>query len=429
MQFSRNAILILLAMLVGAIAQAGAADSGGVNAPEHLDKPYLILISIDGLGAGGRARADTPALDRIAESGVTATSMQPVWPSLTFPNHYSIATGLYPHEHGLVGNNFPSADRADWYSLRNRDAVQNGKWYGGEPVWVSAEKAGMVAAAYFFVGTEAPIQGIRPTYSYLFDADVPPMTRVNQVLEWLALPGEKRPHVITLYFEHVDIASHEYGPEAPQTSAVVSRVDGYVGHLLDGIDELPFRDDVYVFVVSDHGQSAWLDPDDAYVLSEHVDIRDAAVVQGGNYVMLYYDQPDSAHVESMIETINATWQHGKAYARAETPERWRISDDGRYGDVFIQADAGHAVITEADRKRWLSGGAHGWPPEAAGMGATFIAAGPRLPAGKEVGEISVVDVYPLMLEILGLPLPDGYVVRESPLNTILGTRGATVAAP
>lgn len=419
MPYARNPLYILLALCLFAPVAGIAGGSGGVNAPEHLDKPYLILISIDGLGAGGRARTRTPAMDRLAASGVTAASMQPVWPSLTFPNHYSIATGLYPREHGLVGNNFPSEDRGDWYSLGNRAAVQDGKWYAGEPIWVSAEKAGMVAAAYFFVGTEAPIQGIRPTYSYLFNSQVPALTRVNQALEWLALPDEQRPHLVTLYFEYVDDASHKYGPAASETSVVVSRVDGYIRRLLNGIDALPFRDDVYVIIVSDHGQSAWLAPDEAYVLSEHVDIRDAGVVEGGNYVMLYYDRPDDEHIRSMVETINGTWEHGKAYVRGDTPEHWRIADDGRYADVLIQADDGHAVVTEEERKRWLSGGAHGWPPEAAGMGATFIASGPRLPEGRVLGEISVVDVYPLMLDILGLPLPAGYVVRESELNGIL----------
>ncbi len=415
--------LRILAVAVTALlilpAAAAATGSGGTNAPEHLDKPYLVLISIDGLGATARTRSRTPALDRLAASGITASSMQPVWPSLTFPNHYSIATGLYPHEHGLVGNNFPSSGRDDWYTLANRAAVQNGDWYSGEPIWVSAEKAGMVAASYFFVGTEAPVKGIRPTYSYLFDDSVPGMTRVKQVLDWLAMPPEQRPHMLTLYFEFVDDASHQYGPAARQTSAVVSRVDRYIGRLLDGIDKLPIRDDVYVIVVSDHGQSAWLAPDEAFVLDEHVDIRDAGVVQGGNYVMLYYDDPDPDCIASMIETINARWEHGRAYARTDTPDHWRIADDDRYADVFIQADDGHAVVTAQEGKRWLSGGAHGWPPEAAGMGATFIASGPRLPAGRQLGEISVVDVYPLMLEILGLPTPAGYVVRESELNGIL----------
>ena len=269
------------------------------------------------------------------------------------------------------------------------------------------------------MGTEAPIQGIRPTYSYLFDAEVPPGERVSQLLEWLALPEDRRPHMLTLYFEHVDDASHRYGPDAPETAAVIEKIDGHIGDLLDGIEALPFRDEIYIIVVSDHGQAAYSDPESGYVLSEHVDIRDAGVVEGGNYVMLYYDSPDADHIAAMVETINRTWSGGEAFVRGATPEHWRVTDDERYPDVFIQADIGEAVMTDARRKQWLNGGAHGWPPESAPMGATFIAAGPRLPEGREIGEIHVTDVYPLMLDILGLRPPAGYEARPSELSGIL----------
>jgi predicted AlkP superfamily pyrophosphatase or phosphodiesterase len=413
--------LFLATVLAAAAAAAAAPGSGGMNAPAHRDKPYLVLISIDGFGWDARGRAHTPALDRLAERGVVARSMRPAWPSLTFPNHYAIATGLYPAEHGIVGNNFPNDGRDDWYSLADRAAVENPEWYQGEPIWVSAEKAGMVSASYFFVGTEAAVQGIRPTHSYLFDEKVPAAARVEQVVDWLQLPGEERPHLITLYFEHVDHASHRYGPDAPETIAAIEKVDSHIGDLMDGIAQTAIRDEVYVIVVSDHGQARYVAPDDGYVLAEHVDIGEAGVVEGGNYVMLYYDTPDAAHIEQMVATINQTWGDGKAFVRGDTPAHWRVTHDDRYPDVFIQADIGHAVMTDAQQKRRLNSGAHGWPPESAPMGATFIAAGPDLPAGQELGEISVVDVYPLMLDILDLPRPPGYVVNDSELVGILAT--------
>jgi predicted AlkP superfamily pyrophosphatase or phosphodiesterase len=421
-------ILTLAVLFMAAAAMASESGSGGTNAPEQIEKPYLILISIDGFGWDARGRAATPALDSLAERGVVARTMRPAWPSLTFPNHYAIATGLYPAEHGIVGNNFPNDSRDDWYSLSDRGAVENPDWYSGEPIWVSAEKAGMVAAAYFFVGTEAAVQGIRPTHSYLFDENVPAAERVDQVLRWLELPAVVRPHMITLYFEHVDIASHRYGPDAPETATVIEEIDAQIGNLLEGIDRLAIREDVYVIVVSDHGQARYVAPEDGYVLAEHVDIRDAGVVEGGNYVMLYYDSPDAEHLEELVASINRTWRHGKAYLRGNTPAHWRVGDDDRYPDVFVQADIGHAVMTEASRKSRLTAGAHGWPPQSAPMGATFIAAGPGLPAGRQLGEISVVDVYPLMLDILDLKPPPGYVVNGSELVGLLETAGNPAAA-
>ena len=415
----RTLITLILLLPLTAVPVSLAAGSDGRNAPEHFDKPYLILISIDGFGWDARSRADTPALDLLADTGVVARSMQPAWPSLTFPNHYAIATVLYPAEHGIVGNKFPNGARDAWYALYDREAVQNPDWYEGEPIWVVAEKAGMVAAAYFFVGTEAPVQGLRPTYSYLYDENVDGMTRVGQVLDWLALPDAERPHLVTLYFEDVDVTSHRHGPAAPETAAAIERVDGYIAALLAGLDALSFRDDVHIVVVSDHGQSEYTALDEAYVLDEHVDIGAASVVQGGNYVMLYYEAPDPERIESIVATINGSWTHGRAYARGNTPAHWRVSDDERYPDLFIQADAGHAVVTDRARLDRLSVGAHGWPPESAAMGATFIANGKRLPAGRRVGEISVVDVFPLMLDILGLSPPPGYTAEPSALDGIL----------
>ncbi len=178
------------------------------------DAPYLILVLIDGFGWDFRQQADTPALDEIAARGVSAQALRPVFPTTTFPNHYSIATGLYPYEHGIVGNSFPNDARTAWYRLSDREAVQDGAWYRGEPIWVTAEKAGLKSAAYYFVGTEAPIAGVLPTYWRSFDADVPGGERVAQVLRWLQLPARHRPHLVTLYFEDVDDAAHATDPEA-----------------------------------------------------------------------------------------------------------------------------------------------------------------------------------------------------------------------
>ena len=201
------------------------SGSGGINAPAQRDKPYLILISIDGFRWDYQALYKTPALDRLAAGGVRAESLQPVFPTLTFPNHYSIATGLYPANHGIVANDFPDPDSGDWYQYKTARIVQQGRWYGGEPIWVAAEKSGMVAAAFFFVGTEADIGGIKPTYWNRFDANISGSRRVAQVLKWLAMPIETRPHLITLYFEHVDNDSHQYGVGSKESIAEIKRVD------------------------------------------------------------------------------------------------------------------------------------------------------------------------------------------------------------
>jgi len=220
----------LLLLVSSAVLTAG---SGGVNAPDQRDKPYLILISIDGFRWDYQDLYDTPTMDRIAASGIRADASIPVFPTLTFPNHYSIATGLYPANHGLISNAFPSKDRKNFYNYRDPETVQDGSWYGGEPVWVAAERSGMVSAAYFFIGTEAPVNGIAPTYWNAFNYDIRGIDRVDQVIKWLSMPDKKRPHVITLYFEDVDVATHSYGPGSEQSIAAIKRVDDYLGRLME----------------------------------------------------------------------------------------------------------------------------------------------------------------------------------------------------
>jgi predicted AlkP superfamily pyrophosphatase or phosphodiesterase len=392
---------IYLILLSNCVAMA--TGSGGVNAPDQRPKPYLVLVSIDGFRWDYQDRYDTPALDRIAANGVRAERMIPVFPTLTFPNHYSIATGLYPANHKLIGNTFPRRDFSEWYSLRSRKAVQDGKWYGGEPVWVAAEKAGLVTAAYYFVGTEADVQGIPMSYWNPFDASVPGLDRVQQVLDWLAMPDDRRPHLVTLYFEDVDTATHRHGPGSRESIEAIARVDGYLGTLLDGIDALPIAEDTYVVVVSDHGQLAKIRDEPALVLEELVDLDGLDVVDHGAAAFIYFPEPDPARLAAIHDAINDAWRHGLAMRPEETPAAWRVTKAAGFADLIVQADPGYLVFSTADRVDTRSRGDHGWAPEAEGMHAIFLASGPRLPAGRTIGPVRSVDVYPLLMAILGLP--------------------------
>jgi len=394
--------IIWLLMFVASTAVA--QGSGGINAPEHRDKPYLILISLDGFRWDYLDLYDTPALDRIAAQGVRAERMIPVFPTLTFPNHYSIATGLYPANHELIGNTFPNAEQSAWYSLRDREAVQDGSWYGGEPVWVAAEKAGMVTAAYYFVGTEADIQGVPMTYWHQFDASVPGMDRVNKTLEWLAMPEEQRPHFITLYFEDVDTATHGFGPGSDKSITAIEDVNDYLDVLLKGIDELPIANDVYLVVVSDHGQLAKRLDEDILVIDEVVDTEGLSIVDHGAAAFIYFPEDDPARAANIRDAINSEWSHGTALLRAETPSEWRATEEAGFADIIVQANPGYLVYSTEKRVERRSRGDHGWAPDAEGMHAIFLASGPRLPTGERIGPIDSIDVYPLLMGILGLPI-------------------------
>ena len=385
-------------------ASIGAAGSGGVNAPGQRDKPTLILISIDGFRWDYQDLYDTPTLDRIAAAGIRAERMIPVFPTLTFPNHYSIATGLYPANHGLIGNNFPSKDRKRFYSLRDRETVQDGAWYSGQPVWVAAEKNGMVTAAYFFVGTEADVDGVPMTYWNAFDASVPGTQRVDQVIAWLAMPEAERPHFITLYFEDVDTATHRFGPGSGPGIAAIERVDGYLEALLSGIDEFPFADQVYLVVVSDHGQAARLQGEEPFLIDSVATLDDLIVVDHGAAAFIYLPGPDAERAANIRDAINGSWQHGSAMLRDELPRSWRATEEAGFADIVVQSDPGYLVYSTLEQSHGATLGDHGWARESGDMHGIFLASGGRLPKGKRIPAIEAVDIYPLLMEILELPI-------------------------
>lgn len=390
-------------LIIVLVRTATAAGSGGVNAPSQVDKPTVVLLSIDGFRWDYPALHDMPALQRIIAEGVKADALIPVFPTLTFPNHYSIATGLYPANHGLVGNRFPSVDRQRLYSLSDRNSVEDGSWYSGEPIWVAAERAGMVTASFFFVGTEAPVSGIQPSQWRSFDDSIPGERRVDQALAWLAMPPAERPHLITLYFEDVDSASHEYGVDSDENVAAIARVDGYLQRLTDGIEALPVADDVTLVIVSDHGQRSYNAGAEHFVIADVADLGGMQTVDHGPVSFLYFDRPDIVRAEEIAARINDRWSQGQAIARQHAPPRWRLNNSERVADVIVQADPGYAVASSRDYLPKLSAGDHGWAPETKEMHGVFVASGPRLPRGRTIAALRAVDVYPLLLELLELP--------------------------
>jgi predicted AlkP superfamily pyrophosphatase or phosphodiesterase len=406
-------ILLALALLLGACrapdpraettiaAPLGDRGSGGINRTEQRDKPYVILVSFDGFKPEYLDRFDLPGFRRVIDRGVRAEWMNPVFPSLTFPNHFSLVTGLYPEHHGLVENTFHDPERDRTYSIRDRAAVEDGTWYRGEPIWVTAETQGMVAACFFWPGSEAAIRGVRPTFWNRYDAAIPNETRVETVLEWLRLPPDRRPHVITLYFSDLDVASHRWPLDAPAIAEAAQSVDRALGSLLTGIDALSIRDQIYLVLTSDHGMA---ETSGRHIVMLNSLIDPATVVVG-------YDGPIAGlHVEgegnarAIRDRLNARLRHGRAYLRTEVPRQHHFRADPRIGDIVIIMDEPWMLLASLPfaglvRERW---GNHGWDPALPSMRAIFIITGPDVPAGATIASVDNIDVYPLLTELLGL---------------------------
>lgn len=379
-------------------------DTTPKNAEAHNAAPYVVLVSFDAFRWDYQDLYATPNFDRVAAAGVRAERMTPVFPTKTFPSHYTIATGMYAENHGLVGNTFWAEDLQAWYSIGNRAAVEEGSFYRGEPIWVTAELQGMIAASFFFVGSEAPVKGIQPTYWNRFDASIPNDARVDQVLTWLGMPLENRPHMITLYFEDVDNAGHNFGPGSAGVGDAVATVDQNLGRLLDGIAALPHGDDVFVVLVSDHGMMS--EPADG------ADVLDIAQYQGvrlgasGPYASLYVDQGGAERAAAVRDSITAMMPQNGVYLRADVPERLHYSADPRAGDIVIVAAEGRTIVAP-DRAPDNDGFNHGWDNAFLGMGSIFLVQGPGIAGGQTIDVFESIHIYPLLVHVLGLtPNPD-----------------------
>jgi alkaline phosphatase D len=403
--------LLLFGLVLAGPLAAQQTGSGGTNRPEHRDKPYVILVSLDGFKAEYLDRMPLPNLQRIMQRGARAKAMIPVFPSFTFPNHYSLVTGLHPGRHGIVNNRFYDPVRKEAYAYTDPEEVVDGSWYRGEPIWVTAEKQGMVSACFFWPGSEAPIQGIYATIWNKYDGKVPNTDRVKTVLEWLQLPADRRPHLITLYFSDVDSATHEASLDSPGVSDATRAVDTALGQLLTAIDSLAIRDRVYLLVTSDHGM-ANTSGEQAVPLESLLDPSELAEIEAsyGGPVASLHIRGGLTRARALVEKINSKLARGTAYVRPELPERFHYHADPRAGDIVVVMDESWTLSaprragasTSSRRPPEEQFGQHGWDNSFPSMRAIFLIMGPGIREGVLIDEVQNVDVYPLMTELLGL---------------------------
>lgn len=404
LKFYRLLFSILLSILVISCKNNHSPDTDANN------KPYVVMLSLDGFRWDYPQKANTPNLDRIAENGVRAESLRPCFPTKTFPNHFSIATGLYPDNHGIVLNNFYDSAMDASYSPGNRESVENGDFYGGEPIWVTAKNQGVITASYFWVGSEAPVKGVQPTYWKKYEHKFPFTQRVDSIIAWLSLPGEKRPHLITWYMDEPDSKGHQLGPDNPDLIPVISYLDSLVGDFMNKLYALEIGDDVNFIVTSDHGMGQ-ISPDRVVRLADHINPDHINRINGSNPVYCLSASP--GYIEEIEEKLSnidhiSSWKHG------ELPERLHYGTNSRTGDFVIVADSSWSVTINSNPQRF-SGGAHGYDNNNKDMHAIFYAVGPAFKTGYMQPTFNNIDIYPLIAEILCIKpaTVDGTIIHVS----------------
>ena len=360
----------------------------------------VVMISFDGFRADYMERPAAVHLRALAARGVRAERLEPSFPSKTYPNHYALVTGLYPEHNGIVANSMQDATLGH-FAIGDDPAVRDARWWFGEPIWVTAEKQGLRAAAYFWPGSEAPIGGVRPTWYKKYDGTVPNAVRVRAVLEWLALPVGQAPRLINAYFSDADDFGHKYGPRALETDSAIARLDSVVGAIMDGVTRLGLDATVNLIIVSDHGM-AEIAPDRLVYLDDYVSLDSLDVVDWTPIAAIAPKQGKERYVYDALKRANP---HLAIYRKAEVPARFNFNSGSRITPIVGIADEGWSITTRPRAAKvapWSIGGAHGYDNQLQSMGALFVASGPAFKSGLVVPPFQNIHVYSLLAEILRL---------------------------
>jgi predicted AlkP superfamily pyrophosphatase or phosphodiesterase len=383
-----RALALLAAIALLCVVPSAQRGGGG--------SPIVILVSFDGWRWDYSDRHAVPHLDALAARGVRATKLIPSFPVLTFPNHYTIVTGLYPEHHGIVANNMRDRSLPDRFTMSS-NAVADGRWWGGEPIWATAVRQGRRAATMFWPGSEAAIGGVRPTYFKHYDKAFGTAERTEQILTWLGLPEPKRPSFLTVYFDEVDSAGHDFGPESPELAVATRHLDDALGRIVGGVHALGLDDRTSIVVVSDHGMTP-MSYDRVIYLDAYVDLRKVDLLEYGATLQI---SPRDGDVEGLYRRLHGRHPKLDIYRTKDLPPRLHFSDNRRIPPIVgIPAEGWSVESGERLAREELHAGAHGFLPSSPDMGALFVAAGPSLRRGMVVPPFENVHVYDLLCRLL-----------------------------
>lgn len=390
----------------------------GENSPAAQKAHYIVLVSLDGFRWDYARRDHAVKLLALGKRGVWAPEgMMPSYPSLTFPNHFTIVTGLYPEHHGLVANSFYDETKHARYAISIPAVVRDGSWYSGMPLWSLAEGQGMRAACLFWPGSEAEIAGHRPTWYAQFDnkaeaTDEVEQARIDDAIALLKMPEAERPHFITIYYSEPDHEGHEFGPDAPQTKAAVVKMDKLIGKLEKALNSTGLPIDLVV--VSDHGmakvEGGWITLDE---------LADLSNFENAGALLYGKTEEDRARAYTRLKQASSQFI---AYRRKNVPAGLNYSQNPREGDPVVIATGPFAIRAHTPPKdkpdHAPEMGMHGFDPhQVPEMKASFFAAGPDIVPGKTVAPFQNTNLYPWIAHILGLQAPK----NDGSLNVLAGT--------
>jgi len=361
------------------------------------EEVYVVMLSLDAFRWDFTDKFPTPNFDRLARNGVKAEGLIPCFPTKTFPNHYSMVTGLYPDHHGIVQNSFFDPEMNRFYSMGNRESVEDGSFYGGEPIWVTAENQGVKSASYCWVGSEAPSGGRHPSMWKRYEHDFPFEQRIDTVISWLQLSGDSRPHLITFYMHEPDSKAHDLGPDNPELGETIVYLDSLVGVLMNKMDDLEISSKINLIVVSDHGMGP-VSPDRYIDLSDYLDTSWVDIIIG--YNPNYLVQARSGYYDSIRNYLDKI-PNVSAWPSASVPDRLVFGNNPRTLDFVFLADSAWSLGWKREASIH-SRGAHGYDNANTDMHGIFYARGPNFKSGYTHPRFSNTELYSIIAELLKL---------------------------
>ena len=398
----KNKIYFLFLLLTLSYGAKGQQDS----------IPYVILISFDGFRHDYADSLSLPNINKFIENGTHADALIPCFPSLTFPNHYSIVTGLYPENHGIVENNFYDRTRNEVYHFYKKETNNNPYYYRGKTLWALAREQGIKTASYYWLGSDLPDPLLQPDYFYDFGKGGNSEDKIDQTIRWLELPLEVRPHLITIYFSFPDSPSHIFGPWHKKTKEAVLSVDSLIGDLLQKVEKLNLP--INIIVVSDHGLSEIKVNSDTFIDFESlIDLSNPnfITIPSGAAINIYAN--DTSKIDSLYAELKHKEGNFTVLKKTEFPQNWHYKANARIGDLLVLANKGHYIPRNNQKEAYAELelgsmiGVHGYDPyQNKDMHGIFYAMGPNIKKGIKIPAFENIDIFPFVAELLHLKIPE-----------------------
>ena len=359
---------------------------------------YTILISFDGFRWDYLDRGLTPNMQKLIDRGVRAQSLQPCFPSKTFPNHISILTGMYPENHGVISNNIYDFNTGKKYKLSNETEIRNPKWYLGEFFWETAQRNGIKTASYFWPGSQLTAEYRRPDYFEEYEQNRPYKKRVDGIIDWLQLPYKDRPKFLTLYYSLTDTYGHRYGPDSPEVNSAISKLDSVTGYLLQRLSEIGKMDSTNIILVSDHGMTN---------VSSKRAINIEKILDGYNFYSSDFGPFMAINSDEDIDVICSILKkhenHYKVYKKENVPEYYHYSHHPFINPIVVIADLGWSLGTNRDENKYsgkeVTEGNHGYINYALDMHGIFVSSGPDFKNHLRTGMLYNIDIYPMLFDL------------------------------